>query len=133
MIERHVTAVSTKSMTINIGITQADSLCNNVNKLINGGKIQKEQFLCEHMYDVLQIMIGWEGRGGYLTKLYVRRLSLEIQPFTFLHTVEPPVTAKGDTSLHLILLAEEIFLSLLPIAVNDSKLTFTFSFGFSPA
>ena len=62
MIERHVTAVSTKAMTINIGITQADSLCNNVNKLINEGKIQKEQFFCEHMYDVLQIMIGWEGR-----------------------------------------------------------------------
>ena len=58
MIERHMTAVSTKSMTINIGITQADSLCNNVNKLINGGKIQKEQFFFEHMYDVLQIMIG---------------------------------------------------------------------------
>ena len=76
---------------------------------------------------------GGGGGGGYLPKLYAGRLSLEIQPFTFLHTVEPPVTAKGDTSLHLILLAEEIFLSLLPIAVNDSKLTFTFSFGFSPA
>ena len=33
----------------------------------------------------------------------------EIQPFTFLHTVEPPITAKGVTSLHLILLVEEIF------------------------
>lgn len=69
------------------------------------------------------------GGGGYLTKLYAR-----IQLFTSsIHTVEPPLTAKGDTSLHLILLVEEIFLSLLPIAVNDSKLTFTFSFGFSPA
>ena len=97
-------------------------------------KSRRNNFFCEHMYDVLQIMIGWEGRGpGYLTKLYVRRLSLEIQPFTFLPTVEPPLTAKGVTSLHLILLVEEIFLSLLPIAVNDSKLTFTFSFGFSPA
>ena len=88
------------------------------------------------MYDVVQILIrwGWGGGGGYLTKLYARRLSLEIQPFTSsIHTVEPPLTAKGDTSLHLILLVEEIFLSLLPIAVNDSKLTFTFSFGFSPA
>ena len=81
------------------------------------------------------MVIGGGGRGGgYLTKLYARRLSLEIRPFTFtIHTVEPPVTAKGVTSLHLILLVEEIFLSLLPIAVNNSKLTFTFSFGFSPA
>ena len=39
MIERHVTAVSKKAMTVNIGITQADSLYNNVNELINRGKI----------------------------------------------------------------------------------------------
>ena len=41
MIERHVTAVSTKAMTVNIGITQADSLCNNVDELINRGKIPR--------------------------------------------------------------------------------------------
>ena len=34
-----VTAVSTKAMTVNIGITQADSLCNNVNELLNRNKI----------------------------------------------------------------------------------------------
>ena len=32
----------------------------------------------------------------------------QIQPFTLLYTVEPPLTAKGVTSLHLILLVEEI-------------------------
>lgn len=113
-----------------------ERLCNNVIELINRGKILKEECFCKYMYDV-QILIGWGwgwgGGGGYLPKLYAGRLSLEIQPFTFLHTVEPPLTAKGVTSLHLILLVEEIFLSLLPIAVNNSKLTFTFSFGFSPA
>ena len=84
------------------------------------------------MYDVVQIMIGWGWGGGGGWKGEAQPLS-QIQPFTFLYTVEPPLTAKGVTSSHLILLVEEIFLSLLPIAVNDSKLTFTFPFGFSPA
>ena len=42
----------------------------------------------------------------------------EIQPFTFLYTVDPPLTAKGVTSLHLILLIEEIFFEFI---TNCSK------------
>ena len=43
---------------------------------------------------------GWKGEAQPLS---------QIQPFTFLYTVEPPLTAKGVTSSHLILLVEEIF------------------------
>ena len=60
------------------------------------------------MYDVVQIMIGWGWGGGEWGEGEAQPLS-EIQPFTFLYTVDPPLTAKGVTSLHLILLVEEIF------------------------
>ena len=42
----------------------------------------------------------------------------QIQPFTLLYTVDPPLTAKGVTSLHLILLVEEIFFEFI---TNCSK------------
>ena len=64
------------------------------------------------MYDVVEIMIGGIGGGGEAQPLY------EIQPITFLYTVEPPLTAKGVTSLHLILLIEEIFFEFI---TNCSK------------
>lgn len=48
------------------------------------------------------------GGGGEWGEGEAQPLS-EIQPFTFLYTVDPPLTAKGVTSLHLILLVEEIF------------------------
>ena len=70
------------------------------------------------MYDVVQIMIGWGwGGGGGGCKGEAQPLS-QIQPFTFLYTVEPPLTAKGVTSSHLILLVEEIFFDFI---TNCSK------------
>ena len=70
------------------------------------------------MYDVVQIMIGWGwGGGGGGWKGEAQPLS-QIQPFTFLYTVEPPLTAKGVTSSHLILLVEEIFFDFI---TNCSK------------
>ena len=65
------------------------------------------------MYDVVQIMIGW----GWGRKGEAQPLS-QIQPFTFLYTVEPPLSAKGVTSSHLILLVEEIFFDFI---TNCSK------------
>ena len=52
---------------------------------------------------------GWKGEAQPLS---------QIQPFTFLYTVEPPLTAKGVTSSHLILLVEEIFFDFI---TNCSK------------
>ena len=69
------------------------------------------------MYDVVQIMIGWGLGGGGGRKGEAQPLS-QIQPFTFLYTVEPPLTAKGVTSSHLILLVEEIFFDFI---TNCSK------------
>ena len=71
------------------------------------------------MYDVVQIMIGWGwgGGGGRARKGEAQPLS-QIQPFTFLYTVEPPLTAKGVTSSPLILLVEEIFFDFI---TNCSK------------
>ena len=69
------------------------------------------------MYDVVQIMIGWGLGGGGGRKREAQPLS-QIQPFTFLYTVEPPLTAKGVTSSHLILLVEEIFFDFI---TNCSK------------
>lgn len=57
------------------------------------------------------------GGGGEWGEGEAQPLS-EIQPFTFLYTVEPPLTAKGVTSSHLILLVEEIFFDFI---TNCSK------------
>ena len=57
------------------------------------------------------------GGGGEWGEGEAQPLS-QIQPFTFLYTVEPPLTAKGVTSSHLILLVEEIFFDFI---TNCSK------------
>ena len=70
------------------------------------------------MYDVVQIMIGWGWGGGEGGRKGEAQPLSQIQPFTFLYTVEPPLTAKGVTSSHLILLVEEIFFDFI---TNCSK------------
>ena len=57
------------------------------------------------------------GGGGGVWKGEAQPLC-QIQPFTFLYTVDPPLKAKGVTSLHLILLIEEIFFEFI---TNCSK------------